>query len=314
MPVSGEPVPSAIDSFWEVIARSCIQSWADELSRDAARARRAIEVAYGSSGDPSDDEIAALEEAFWRTRAASEKADALIAVAYGANALRPYDARAKGLRFRPDYEANSELLKELGTDTALALRAARAAMEGERANLRRNQVVHSVVPIAKLHDLAPMIVVTHHNGSILAYELSRLNPAQWMEGGNSADPASLFALRRTEAERALEKLDALAAALAASLPVDARVEVPQYIWRDEATEIVTLERPESTGPTPSVDIRFVVDGDPAASTHVLSYRRKMRLGEEVEFGDAVWRVIRTEEGAGDSEDQIVHCRVTPRSG
>jgi len=179
MPVSDVPPPSAIDSFWEVIARSCIQGWADELSRDAARARRAIEVAQGSSGDPTDDEIAALEEAFWRTRAASEKADALIAVAYGANALRPYNARAKGIRFRPEYKANSTLLKKLGTDTALALRAARAAMEGERAKLRRNQLVHSVVPIAKLHDLAPMVVVHHHNGSILRYEMSRLNPAQW---------------------------------------------------------------------------------------------------------------------------------------
>jgi hypothetical protein len=111
LPVSEEHVPSAIDDFWIVIARGCILSWAEELTRDAGRSRRGLETARECEGEPTDEQVAGLEEAFWRIRAATEKVDALIAVAYGANALRPYDNRNKGLRFRPDYEANSELLK-----------------------------------------------------------------------------------------------------------------------------------------------------------------------------------------------------------
>jgi hypothetical protein len=314
MPVSDEQVPSAIDDFWVVIARGCILSWAEELTRDADRVRGGLETARECGDEPTDDQIAALEEAFWRIRAATEKVDALVAVAYGAKALRPYDSRNKGLRFRPDYEANSALLKSLGTETALALRSARAALESERATLRRHQLVHSVVPIAKLHDLAPYIVVHHRDGRIIpgGYELSRLTPERWMEGINSAAPADLFRRRLEEADRSLAKLDELVGALAISVPRDARVEVPQLIYLDEDDRTISLERPTSSGPPRRIDIRFVVGGDPSGPTHLISSERTIKVGEELTIDDGSWRVIRTEAGAGDSEDQIAYCRVTPR--
>jgi hypothetical protein len=79
LPVSEEHVPSAIDDFWIVIARGCILSWAEELTRDAGRSRRGLETARECEGEPTDEQVAGLEEAFWRIRAATEKVDALIA-------------------------------------------------------------------------------------------------------------------------------------------------------------------------------------------------------------------------------------------
>jgi hypothetical protein len=83
MPVSDEPAPSAIDSFWVEIVRLCILGWAKEMERDAVRAGRGLEGARRFQDEPTDDQIAGLEEAFWRLRSATEKADALISVAYG---------------------------------------------------------------------------------------------------------------------------------------------------------------------------------------------------------------------------------------
>jgi hypothetical protein len=316
MPVSEERPPSAIDDFWVVIARGCILGWATELTRDANRARRGLDAARERKGEPTDDQVAAVEEAFWRIRAATEKIDALIAVAFGAKALRPYDSRNKGLRFRPDYETNSGLLRTIGSETALALRAARAALESERATLRRHQLVHSVVPIAKVHDLVPYIVAHHRDGRIIpgGYELSRLTPACWMEGINTAEPADLFQRRLQEVDRSLMKLDELVGALATALPVDARVEVPKFIYLDEDERTISLELPASTRPRRRIDIRFVVDGDPSGPKHLISSESEINVGEELTLDDGVWRVIRTETGARDSEDQIAYCRVAAREG
>jgi hypothetical protein len=135
-----------------------------------------------------------------------------------------------------------------------------------------------------------------------------------MEGIDSAAPADLFRRRLHEAERSLTKLDELVGALARSMLIDARVEVPQFIYLDEDERTISLKRPTSSGPTRSIDIRFLVDGDPSGASHLISSEREIRVGEELTLDDGIWRAIRTEAGRGDSEDQIVYCRVRPRDG
>jgi hypothetical protein len=194
IPISDETVPPGIDSFWVEISRLCLVGWTNEIDRDAARIASSLQIARAAGATPTDEQIASLEEAFWRVRSATEKVDAVIALAYGPTGLRLYDARRKGLRFDPDSDENSQLLKDIGTETALSLRSARAALEGERATLRRHQLMHSVVPIAKLHDLAPYIVVHHRDGRVIpgGFELSRLAPERWAEGVSTAAAADLF--------------------------------------------------------------------------------------------------------------------------
>ena len=261
--------------------------------------------------EPTDDQVAGIEEAFWRIRVATEKVDALIAVAYGVDSLYPSDNRRKGLRFRPDNETNGTLLREMGSGTALALRSARAALEGERATLRRHQLVHSVVPIAKLHDLAPFLLAHHRDGRIIpgGFELSRLTPERWMEGVETAAPADLFRRRLEEAERSLVKLEKLVAALVESLPVDAQIQIPQFVYLDEDERTLSLELPIPSGPPRSLEIEFVVDGDPEGPSHIISSDREIRVGEELTLDDGCWRVIRIEAAAGDPIDQIAYCRL-----
>jgi hypothetical protein len=315
MPVSDETVPPGIDSFWVEISRLCLVGWANEIDRDAARIASSLQIARVAGATPTAEQIASLEEAFWRVRSATEKVDAVIALGYGPTGLRLYDARRKGLRFEPDSDENSQLLKDIGTETALSLRSARAALEGERATLRRHQLMHSVVPIAKLHDLAPYIVVHHRDGRVIpgGFELSRLAPERWAEGVSTAAAADLFKRRLHEAERSLQQLEALLAALAKSLAVDARVEVPQRVYLEEDKRTITFELPKSTAPVPRVEVEFVVDGDPSVPARVFSTQRKMHAGEELRLEDAVWRVIRVEDTNDGHIDQIAYCRRTPYS-
>jgi hypothetical protein len=315
MPVSERPVPTVIDPFWVQISRLCLDGWAKEIERDADRATAGLDIARAAQGEPTDDQVTGLEEAFWRLRSAAEKVDALIAVAYGPAGLHPYDRRSKGLQFRPDRRENGRLLKAIGSPSALAVRAARAALEGERATLRRHQLMHSIVPIAKLHDLAPYIVVHHRDGRIIpgGFELSRLTPAKWDEGISSAAPGDLFRRRLHEAERSGQKLATLLEALAGSLPVDARIEVPPFVYLEEDERIISLELPASTGPVRNYKVRFVVENDPSVADRVFSSQRLTRVGEELPLEGGVWRAIRVEEGTGDTEDQVVYCRRTPHA-
>jgi hypothetical protein len=115
MPVSDETVPPGIDSFWVEISRLCLVGWANEIDRDAARIASSLQIARAAGATPTDEQIASLEEAFWRVRSATEKVDAVIALGYGPTGLRLYDARRKGLRFDPDSDENSQLLKDIGT-------------------------------------------------------------------------------------------------------------------------------------------------------------------------------------------------------
>jgi hypothetical protein len=106
---------------------------------------------------------------------------------------------------------------------------------------------------------------------------------------------------------------AAAPALAKSLAVDARVEVPERVYLEEDKRTITFELPKSTGPLPHVEVEFVVDGDPSVPAGVFSSQRKMNVGEELRLEDGVWRVIRVEDTNDGHIDQIAYCRRTPYS-
>ena len=264
-------------------------------------------VAAGSA--PDDEQIAALEEVLWRLHSAVEKVDAIIALAFGAGGIRLYDAKARSLRFDPSEEANITRLRDLGTPTALRLREVRQRLEGERAILRRHQLAHSLVPLVDLHDLACYILVHHRDGRIAVggYELGRLGPERWDEGVRELRPDVLFARRLEEAARAYQLLLDLLRALADALRADARIEMPPFVYRDEGTAELALERPESKAPVVHVEVEFVLGADPSGERRMVSCTYKMRAGIEIDFDHGRWRVIRVEDGAGDPIDQYAFC-------
>jgi len=111
----------------------------------------------------------------------------------------------------------------------------------------------------------------------------------------------------------VQQLEELLAALAKSLAVDARVEVPQRVYLEEDKRTITFELRTSTAPAPHFEIEFVVDGDPSVPARMFSSQRKMHVGEELPLEDGVWRVIRVEDSNDGHIDQVAYCRKTPHS-
>ncbi len=142
-------------------------------------------AAHPASGArPIDDQIASLEECFWRIAAAIEKFDSFVAIAFAGEPLRPERQQPTQLEMRPDPDQNKMRLRELDTDAARELIDRRSKIGGTRAELRRNQVMHSLAPLASADDLAPLIEVVHRDGRIMVngYRLFRLSPERWNEG------------------------------------------------------------------------------------------------------------------------------------
>jgi hypothetical protein len=309
MPADSSVAPRDLDSFWIDCVRLSLSGWVRELRRDLHRSRRAIADASSAIGEPDDDQIAALEEALWRLAAATEKLDAVIAIAFGATAIELYDARARGIRFRPSFDENKLRLREIGSEEALRLREARARLEGERAFLRRNQLVHSLAPLVDLHDLVCFTLVLHRDGRVIpgGYELRRLGPERWDEGVQELGAEVLFARRLLEAERAYEALLDCIAALVEAMRANGRIRVPQPVFRDEETKTLALEKPAPSGPVPSFNVEFILGRDEDAERRVVDCSYKMAPGLEIHFGDGPWRVIEVKDGDGDPIDQVALC-------
>lgn len=64
--------------------RMTLDGWAEALERDVRRATSALASA-DEAGDepPTDDQVAAIEECLWRLASATEKADAIVSLAFG---------------------------------------------------------------------------------------------------------------------------------------------------------------------------------------------------------------------------------------
>src|SRR4051812_9981932 len=82
-------LPKLAESAWPDCVLIALRGWARALIRDVRRASSALEVARGASDDPDDDQIASLEESFWRIAAAVEKFDSFVAIAFAGQPLRP---------------------------------------------------------------------------------------------------------------------------------------------------------------------------------------------------------------------------------
>lgn len=307
--VQADDAPRDLDAVWGDLVRGSLNGWVRELGRDLRRARQSLDDAStGKGAAPNDDQISGLEEAFWRLRAATEKVDAVVAVIFGPTGIELYDATARSLRFRPSLDKNSTRLREIGADKALQLREARSALEGERAVLRRHQLIHSLAPLVDLHDLVCYVLVHHRDGRIIpgGYELGRLGPERWNEGVRELRPETLFARRLEEAERALTQTITLVERLADAI-TEASIVVPQFIYKDAGTGALTLERPDPSGPIPRLEIEFVLGQEPHAVRRVISCSYKMAPGVEITLEDGDWRVIRVADSDGDPIDQIAHC-------
>jgi hypothetical protein len=305
-----EGAPRDLNSFWVDCVRISAGAWARELLRDLTRSERALgEAAVEPDVTPSDEQIASLEEALWRLSAAVEKVDAIIAIVFGPAGIELYDATARSIRFRPSFDDNSRRLREIGTTAAERLREARAKVEGERALLRRHQLVHSLAPLVELHDLVCYVLVHHRDGRIIpgGYELGRLGPERWNEGIRELRPEVMFARRRKEANDAHRAVLDLIATLTTAIEADGAIRVPQLVYRDADTRTLALERPEPKGPVPSFEVEFVLGSEADAPRRLVTCSYKMVPGLEINFDDGVWRVIGVEDGAGEPADQFAYC-------
>jgi hypothetical protein len=304
-----EKPPHQVGDFWDDVVRWTLDGWADGLERDLRRADGSLSTAIEAAGAPAtDNQVAALEECLWRIASATDKVDAIVALAFDGQPFMVVADNPKRITMRPSRDRNKAALKTLGTDATQRLLDARSALAGERARLRRDQLAHSLAPIHELSDLGAFIRVHHRDGRIFGYELVRWTPKRWDEGINELTPETLFGRRIKEAQRGLDALVRVVETLSDALLDDATARVPQYVYYDHDTDTQAIERPPSTGPPKSFEIDFVLDEtDPPVSRRVSSPSR-MFPGIEIPFDDGVWRVIRVEAGENGA-DQAVICRL-----
>lgn len=291
-------LPQLVEDTWPDLVLTSLRGWARGLGRDLRRGARALGDARAAAGAaPDDDQIAALEECFWRIAAAVEKFEALVSLAYASAPLRPQRQKPTRLEMRPSAERNKKKLRELGGQETEELIESRSKIGGTRAELRRNQVMHSLAPLASVEDLAPFIKVIHRDGRIMVggYEPCRFTPARWDEGLGTLAPEELFARRLLEAERALDDLQVAVRALIAALKADGALREPQWIWIDQTNGVCTLERPVSQGRPLQYDVEFVFRRpDGSEERRPISCESIPPPGAEIPFADGVWRVIESQ--------------------
>lgn len=283
------------------------RGWVDALDRDMRRAASALEVASGAAGAaPSDNEVAAVEECLWRLTAATEKLDAIHALAFNGKPFVVVADKPTDLTMRPSRDRNKEALDKLATLAARDLVQARAALAGERSRLRRHQLLHSMAPIDELSDLGVFVRVHHRDGRIFGYELLRWSPERWSEGISELSPETLFAQRLKEVERGQAAVMRVIEATATALESDPTVRVPQFVYYDHDTQIQSTERPQSAGPAKSYEVDFILDGSDPAGARRISCTSLMRPGIEITLDEGLWRVIRVEDGVGTADQTAVY--------
>lgn len=304
-----EAPPPGVPAGWDDILRITLDGWAAALERDIRRAQLALATAeHAADTAPTDDQIAAIEECLWRFAAATDKVDAIVSLAFdGDPFIVPVD-RPTQMTMRSSRDRNKQALNKIGTEGSRAVVEARAALAGERARLRRHQLMHSLAPIDALEDLGVFIRVHHRDGRIFGYELLRWSPERWDEGITELKPEALFQQRIKEVKRGLDAVARVVAAVANALAADPVARVPQYVYFDHDTGTQSTERPSSTGPPKSFEVDFVLDAAEPPESRRVSCTSKMHPGIEINFDDGVWRVIRIEVGKGGA-DQTAVCRL-----
>src|SRR6266508_4181212 len=130
-------LPQLVEDAWPDMVLISLRNWARGIGRDLHRAAGALAAARPTPGTaPDGDQIASLEECFWRIAAAVEKFDALVALAFGGEPLRPQRQQPTRLEMRPSSERNKARLREVETDAAKELIDRRSKIGGTRAGLR----------------------------------------------------------------------------------------------------------------------------------------------------------------------------------
>jgi hypothetical protein len=290
-------LPQLVEDAWPDLVLISLRGWARGLGRDLRRAAKALADAQAvGAAAPDDDQLGSLQECFWRIAAAVEKFDALVSLAYAAEPLRPEREKPTRLEMRPSVERNRKKLRELDSPAAEELIESRSKIGGTRAELRRNQVMHSLAPLASLDDLAPFIKVIHRDGRIMVggYEPCRFTPARWDEGIETLAPQELFARRLLEAERALDDLHVAVRALIAALKSNGVLREPQWIWIEETNGVCTLERPASQGPPKRYQVEFVFRHPDREERRSISCESIPPPGTDIPFDDGSWRVIESQ--------------------
>jgi hypothetical protein len=302
-------LPELAERTWPDCVVISLRAWARGVGRDMRRASGALAAARATAGAaPDDDQIASLEECFWRIAAAIEKFDTLIALAFNARPLRPQRGNATRLELRPSVDRNKQALRQLDSEAVSELIERRSRIGGSRAELRRNQVMHSLAPLASTEDLSCFIRVYHRDGRIMVggYEVVRLTPHRWDEGIKELKPEVLFARRLLDAERALEGLRDAVTALIAALKSDGALREPQWLYRDYDTGEYALERMKPKGPPARfvVDFVFKREGFDDAVRRI-DCESVPRPGTEITFDDGDWRVIEVKS----SDEATVEAKV-----
>jgi len=291
-------LPQLVEDVWPDLVLISLRGWARGLGRDLRRGASSLAAARPAGGAaPDDDQIASLEECFWRIAAAVEKFDALVSLAFAAEPLRPQRQKPTRLEMRPSAERNKKKLRELAGQAEEELVESRSKIGGTRAELRRNQVMHSLAPLASLDDLAPFIKVIHRDGRIMVggYQPCRFTPERWSEGIETLATEELFARRLLEAERAFDDLHAAVRALIAALRSNGALREPQWIWIEETDGVCTLERPTSQGPPLRYEVEFVFRRpDGTEERRSISCESIPPPGTEIRFDDGLWRVIESQ--------------------
>jgi hypothetical protein len=306
---SNDTPPQGVVDFWPEIVRLVVDGWADGLARDIDRAELSLSSAQEDVGAaPTDDQVAALEECFWRLTSATDKVDAIVSLVFGGQPFVVVADKPREITMRPSRDRNKAALREYGSEAAENLIQTRAALSGERARLRRHQVAHSLAPIHKLSDLGAFVRADHRDGRIFGYELVRWTPARWDEGIKELTAEALFGQRLTEAQRYLETLIRTIEALTDTLIDAPTLTDPQLIYFDHDTQTYATTRPSSTGPPKSYEIDCVLDETDAPKSRRVSSPSKLTPGIEILFDDGVWRVIRTADGEHGA-DQTAICRL-----
>lgn len=289
--------------------RWTLDGWAAAVERDLGRADKALADADAARGRaPTDDEVAALEECLLRLAAGTEKLDALVSLAFAGEPFVIVADDPSQITMRPSPDRNKKQLQGIGSPAALKLVEARGALAGERARLRRHQLMHSLAPIHQLNDLGSFIRVHHRDGRPFGYELVLWTPARWNEGIRSLTPETLFARRLHEARRGVDALVRVVEALADALEDDPIARVPQFVYFDHDTATYAFEHPSPTGPPKRFEIDFVLDETDLLVARRVSSPSKVDPGKEIPFDDGLWRVIRVEAGK-DGADQTAICRL-----
>jgi len=288
-------LPELAEQSWPDCVAISLQAWARGVGRDLRRATAALAAARSTAGAaPDDDQIASLEECFWRIAAAIEKFDTLVALAFNASPLRAQRGDVTRLELRPSVDRNKQALRELDSEAARELIERRSQIGGSRAELRRNQVMHSLAPLASADDLSCFIRVYHRDGRIMVggYEVVRFTPARWDEGIKELKPEVLFARRLHEADGALAGLHNAVTALIATLKSDGALREPQWLYREYDTHEYALARPKPKGPPARFGVDFVFKREGVDDeVRRIDCESVPRLGTEITFDDGDWRVI-----------------------